>query len=59
MISVPTRTLRSSSELNLVIPSTVRKYGGDQAFAVAGPKLWNELPEELKLSRTLIPFQKS
>jgi hypothetical protein len=40
-------TLRSASHHDLVLQSSHRKLG-DRAFSVAGPRLWNSLPTELK-----------
>ena len=35
------RSRRTVSQLDLTVPRTFRMYGGDRAFAVAGPALWN------------------
>jgi hypothetical protein len=40
-------TLRSASHHDLVLQSSHRKLG-DRAFSVAGPRIWNSLPIELK-----------
>jgi len=39
------RRLRSTSSSALVVPITRRSTIGDRAFAVAGPRAWNSLPE--------------
>ncbi|ESO93324.1 hypothetical protein LOTGIDRAFT_79942, partial [Lottia gigantea] len=39
---------RSSTGLNLHIPTTKYKTFADRSFSVAGPQLWNKLPEQLK-----------
>jgi len=39
------RRLRSASSSALVVPATRRLSLGDQAFAVAGPRAWNSLPQ--------------
>ena len=40
------RRLRSASSSALVVPATLRSLLiGDRAFAVAGPRAWNSLPE--------------
>jgi len=45
-----TNTLRASSNGNLFLPRTERRFG-DRAFSVAAPRVWNRLPTELKLMR--------
>lgn len=42
------RPLRSLNQLMLELPRSKRKHWGNQAFAVAAPKLWNNLPNELR-----------
>jgi len=39
------RRLRSSSSSALLVPVTRRTTLGDRAFAVAGPRAWNTLPD--------------
>ena len=60
LLSVPEqrRSRRTVYLHNLTVPRTTRKYGGDRAFCVAGPKLWNKLPNEVKQSKTLSQFRK-
>ncbi len=41
------RSLRSTNKLFLTVPRTHLKLKGDQAFAAAGPRLWNSLPSEI------------
>uniref|UniRef100_A0A3P9D180 Uncharacterized protein n=1 Tax=Maylandia zebra TaxID=106582 RepID=A0A3P9D180_9CICH len=53
----PTRSLRSADQLLLKIPRTGRKLRGDRAFAVAAPKLWNELPLEIRQATSLSVFK--
>ena len=55
----PGRALRSSSHNLLVVPTSNTTYYGDSAFSVAAPKLWNNLPVEIKNSETLNSFKKS
>ena len=44
------RDLRSNGkELLLEIPYTNRKSYGDRSFRVNGAKIWNELPNSIKL----------
>ena len=52
----PKRALRSSSQSFLVEPRTNQKYG-DRAFSVAGPKLWNSLPEHIRQSGSVDIFK--
>ncbi|XP_071849847.1 uncharacterized protein [Apostichopus japonicus] len=44
----PTRALRSAGHSRLEVPITKTNIYGNRAFCVAGPRLWNELPAELK-----------
>ena len=53
----PQRTLRSSS-MNLLSEKRSRlKQSGDRAYSVAGPKLWNKLPEVVRASSSLDSFK--
>ena len=55
----PTRNLRSSSAIQLVVPKTkLRKYG-DRAFAKCAPVLWNNLPVDVKSATTIGSFKVS
>ena len=54
----PPRSLRSSNQQMLVVPKTNRRYG-DRAFSVAGPKLWNDLPDEIKNCDSADSFKRS
>ena len=45
-----TRALRSASQSFLQIPRMNTKSYGDRAFSVSGPKLWNELPLQIRES---------
>ena len=53
----PSRNLRSSSSLNLIVPKTRTATYGDRAFSYAAPTLWNELPLSIKNSETLACFK--
>lgn len=44
----PSRALRSAGQHLLKVPRSRFKQWGDRSFAVAGPKLWNLLPIELR-----------
>jgi len=39
------------------VPATRRSTIGDRTFAVAGPRAWNNLPVNLRLSRTFTIFK--
>ncbi|KAF7656746.1 hypothetical protein LDENG_00037060, partial [Lucifuga dentata] len=48
----PERSLRSSgSNLLTIANSNLKK--GDRAFVVRAPKLWNDLPEDLRLDKSV------
>ena len=58
---VPTRALRSADrELLAVPPSSARalKTFGERSFALAGPRLWNALPRELRQLESVDTFKK-
>ena len=53
------RTTRTLQDPNLlVIPTTHRKTFADRSFSVAGPKLWNELPNHLRSIPSFYDFKK-
>jgi len=52
------RELRSSSENLLDVPRTRVKYG-DRAFSVLGPRLWNDLPSDIRMCSTTSSFKSS
>jgi len=51
------RRLLSASTAEVLVPATRRSTIGDRAFAVAGPRAWNNLPVDLPLSRTFNTFK--
>ena len=51
------RTLRSSDLDQLNVPR-VRTAVGSRAFSVAAPRLWNELPLEIRSAKTQISLRK-
>ena len=53
----PARSLRSSNQLLLKVPSTNTVTYGDRAFSVAAPKLWNSVPYEIRSSESLNKFK--
>ncbi len=52
------RSLRSSNNKLLKIPSTNKKSMGDRAFSVFGPKIWNNLPLEIRSAPSVNSFKK-
>lgn len=51
--------LRSSTQTNnYVVPFNKNRTFSDRAFGTIGPKLWNELPQEIKESSTIDLFKK-
>ena len=54
---IPTRYLRSSSKNLLRIPKSNLKSYGERSFQVAAPKLWNTLPEDIKISTSFNDFK--
>ena len=55
----PPRSLRSSSSNLLTVPKTTMKRYGDRAFSVAGPVLWNSLPDSVKACQSVASFKRS
>ncbi len=53
----PTHSLKSADQLFLNVPKTKRKLRGDRAFAVAAPKLWNDLPLPIRQVSSLSLFK--
>ncbi len=53
----PLRSLRSQDKGALFVPRTKLKRRGDRAFAVAAPKLWNNLPLHIRSAPTLGSFK--
>ena len=54
---VPTRSLRSSIQGQLMVPYTRSTCAQSRAFSIAGPTLWNVLPCELKSIPSLNTFK--
>ncbi len=46
-------TLRSANQIQLKVPRSRLKHRGDRAFEVAGPNLWNSLPQYNRPAPTL------
>jgi hypothetical protein len=53
----PTRSSQNSSQL-LEVPFTRRNTFKDRSFSVAGPKIWNSLPNHLRDIDDLLQFRK-
>lgn len=53
----PSRTLRSSDSNLLSVPKSRTKSYGDRAFKNCAPKLWNNLPRQIRLSVTVAEFK--
>ncbi len=51
------RSLKSSSQRLLSVPHSCLKTKGDQAFSVAAPTLWNNLPSHIKSCSTINNFK--
>ena len=55
----PQRSLRSTNSRTLTVPRARQRSYGDRAFSVVAPKLWNELPLDLRNIDTLDAFKVS
>ena len=55
------QTLRSSmnDKMLLSVPRLKRKTFAARSFSVAGPELWNALPESMRIDTNLLTFKKS
>ena len=53
-----TRTLRSNTKNLLQIPLTNLKRFSDRAFCAYAPRLWNELPDNIKAADSVQNFKK-
>jgi hypothetical protein len=54
------RSLRSSQSSvgSFVVPFNKNKTFADKSFSTVGPRLWNELPIEIRQSETVDSFKK-
>ena len=52
------QALHSASTNRLVVPPYKLSTIGSRAFPVAGPHLWNSLPEEITSASSLLTFRK-
>jgi hypothetical protein len=58
-VQFPTRRrLRSATSGRLEVPQTHLKTAGDRAFSVAGPHLWNSLPDDIVNCQSLPAFRR-
>ena len=55
----PNKGLRADNQLLLDVPksSLQLKFYGDRAFSVAGPTLWNALPKDIRLCKSVDSFK--
>ena len=53
----PSRALRSSCQMLLVVPKTKTKLYGHRPFAASAPRLCNALPVDIKKSESLDIFK--
>ncbi len=51
------RSLRSANKALLHVPRSRLKLKGDRAFAVAAPRLWNQLPPDIRSASSLFIFK--
>ncbi len=49
--------LRSANKALLYFPQSRLKFKGDRAFAVAAPRLWNQLPPDIKSAPSISVFK--
>jgi hypothetical protein len=54
---VPARTLRSGN-MQLLLETKSNRTWGDRSFAIAAPRLWNELPVNIRTAKTVTVFKK-
>ena len=55
----PRCRLRSACSADLTVPATRRSTLGDRAFAVAGPRAWNTLPDAIRRCSSPDTFKRS
>ena len=53
-----TMNLRSNTKNLLQIPDTNLKRFGDRAFCACAPRLWSELPDNIKVADSVQNFKK-
>ena len=55
---VPPRTLRSTSKNLLCEPRNKMKTYGDRSFSACAPKLWNQLPDNIRAAGSVAIFKR-
>ena len=55
---VPKRSLRSATQGFLVVPKSSTSTYGDRAFSVAAPKLWNNMPVNIRTTISIDSFKR-
>ena len=55
---VPPRTLRSTSKNLLCEPRNNMKTYGDRSFSACAPKLWNQLPDNIRAAGSVAIFKR-
>jgi hypothetical protein len=55
---LPSRSLRSTSQHLLHQPSAHLRTYGERSFSVVAPRLWNELPVEMRMCNSFETFKK-
>ena len=53
----PGRSLRSNGSRTLNVPRSNTKSWGDRAFSIAGPRLWNTLLIEQRMTTNIVEFK--
>ncbi len=51
------KPFRSANKALLYVPRSRLKFKGDRAFAVAAPRLWNQLPPDIKSAPSISVFK--
>jgi len=57
-VYTPSRALRSSSSISLLVPRIRLTTMGARSFSYAAPRLWNSLPLDIRNSECLLTFKK-
>ncbi len=57
LISFKSKPLRSANKALLYVPRSRLQFKGDRAFAVAAPRLWNQLPPDIKSAPSISVFK--
>ncbi len=56
-VYTPSRALRSSSSISLVVPRIRLTTMGARSYSYAAPRLWNSLPLDIRNSNCLLTFK--